>query len=343
MFLQQPVDLEDCIAVIIPMYRVGAYIEGVIRGIPAWVNLIVAVDDASPDDSAACAQAVGDPRLVLVRSEVNRGVGGAVLVGMQRAVELGATVLVKMDGDNQMPPEFLPRAVQPILEGKADYVKGNRFGDIDALRRMPFLRRMGNLGLSFLTKMASGYWNVFDPTNGYFALDADTFRALDLRRIHPRYFFESSLLVELNLQRAVVQEFVMPAHYAGETSSLSIPRVLAEFPWLLFKSFIHRLWLQYFALDFSVGSLFMVIGLLLCLGGGGWGVFAWNRSNLTGIPATTGTVMLAVLPLILGFQLLLQSVVFDVQSVPRQVRSCFAEVRQRRQRLRAAAALEPVG
>ncbi len=330
MFRQPPAEITERIAVIIPMYRVADYIQDVICGLPEWVDLIVAVDDASPDDSAARACALADPRLVLVSHASNCGVGAAVLNGMARAVELGATILIKMDGDNQMPAALLPRVVQPILEGRADYVKGNRFADSAAIRRMPFRRRMGNLGLSFLTKMASGYWNVFDPTNGYFAIDADTFAALDARRIHRRYFFESSMLVELNLQRAVVQEFSMPARYTGEPSSLSITRTLFEFPWLLLKSFLHRLWLQYFVLDFSVGSLFMVIGLLLTLAGAAWGIFAWNRSNLTGIPATTGTVMLAVLPVMLGFQLLLQSIVFDVQNVPRAVRSAYTIARQRR-------------
>lgn len=341
MFPQNNPPPAERIAVIIPMYRVASYIQDVIRGIPDWVHLIVAVDDASPDDSAGLARQVNDPRLVIVCHDQNQGVGGAMLTGMACALDLGATVLVKMDGDHQMPPEHLPAAVQPILEGGADFVKGNRFADMQALRSMPFLRRIGNLGLSFLIKMASGYWNVFDPANGYFAIDADVFRSLDRTRIHRRYFFESSLLVELNMQRAVIQEFSMPARYAGEISSLSIGRALLEFPWYLFKSFLHRLWLQYFVLDFSVGSLFLLAGSLLCLFGASWGAFAWDRSIRTGVVATTGTVMLAVLPLILGFQLLLQSIVSDVQNVPRAVRSRHAAARIRQINGLAAAPNDP--
>lgn len=318
---------EEKICVIIPMYRVAAHIQRVIRSLPAWVWRIVVVDDASPDDSARLALDSGDPRVVLVRHEQNQGVGGAVLSGFNRAVELGASVLVKMDGDGQMLPEYLDSMVRPILLGRADYVKGNRFYHTSAITRMPFLRRAGNMALSFLTKMASGYWNVFDPTNGYLAIDAGVYQALEQARIHRRYFFESSMLVELNLARAVVTEVTMPACYAGEDSSLSITRILWEFPFLLSRGFLRRIWFQYFVLDFSVGSLFMVLGALMTLFGLVWGGIWWGNSVLTGKIASTGTVMLAALPLILGFQLILQAIVFDVQNIPRAVVSRLAPLR----------------
>jgi len=196
-------------------------------------------------------------------------------------------------------------------------VKGNRFYHTRNIAQMPPMRRAGNMALSFMTKMASGYWNVFDPTNGYLAIDAQVFQELDQERIHPRYFFESSMLVELNLARAVVTEVTMPAHYAGEKSSLSLGRVLLEFPGLLVRGFVRRIWFQYFVLDFSVGSLLMVLGALMTLFGAVWGGIWWRNSILTGRTASTGTVMLAALPLILGFELLLQALIFDVQNTPR--------------------------
>ncbi|HEX2978799.1 MAG TPA: glycosyltransferase family 2 protein [Anaerolineaceae bacterium] len=318
------VDVDECVCVVIPMYRVAPYIQNVITSLPTWIWRIVAVDDASPDDSAAQVLALNDPRLVLVRNSTNQGVGGAMLTGMNQAVELGATVIVKVDGDGQMPVEYLDRLVQPILQGQADYVKGNRFYHTSEITRMPFVRRLGNISLSFLTKMASGYWNVFDPTNGYISIDAESYKTIDQEHIHRRYFFESSMLMELNLSRAVVCEVTMPARYAGEASSLSIPHVLTEFPPHLIKALFRRLWLQYFVLDFSVGSLFIVAGSLLTLFGLVWGAAWWRQSILTGRTASTGTVMLAVLPFILGFQMLLQSIVFDVQNVPRRVISRLA-------------------
>jgi dolichol-phosphate mannosyltransferase len=307
------------VCVVIPMYRVEPYIQDVIAGIPGWVWRIVVVDDASPDCSAEMALASGDPRIVLVRSEQNQGVGGAMLAGFSKVAELGGRVAVKMDGDGQMAPEFLWDMVEPLLAGRADYTKGNRFFHIDEVVHMPFVRRVGNLGLSFLTKLASGYWNVFDPTNGYLAIQLDTFRALDTRHIHRRYFFESSLLIELNLARAVISEVPMPARYQGETSSLSVSRSLFQFTYYLLRGFLRRLWLQYFVLDFSLGTLFLVVGLLLGLFGTAWGLYFWDKSIRTNIAASTGTVMIAVLPVILGFQLLLQALAYDIQNVPKTV------------------------
>lgn len=307
---------QEKICVVIPMYRAEASIQNVLRNLPDWIWKIVVVDDASPDRSAELALALGDPRLELVRHTQNQGVGGAMLSGYQRGVELGATVLVKMDADDQMDPAWLPQLLAPLLSGRADYAKGNRFVDVENVLRMPGLRRIGNLGLSLMTKAASGYWNIFDPTNGYTALDAEVFRRLDPKRIHRRYFFESSMLIELSIHRAVVQDVNIPARYSGEVSSLSIGRVLIEFPWLLLRGFLNRFWMQYFVLDFSLGTLYFVAGMLLFLFGCIWGGVFWARSILLGTIATTGTVMISVVGITLGFQLLLQGLAFETQNIP---------------------------
>ena len=230
---------------------------------------------------------------------------------------MGASVVVKMDSDGQMSPDNLMTLVEPILSGYADYAKGNRFFHTREIRKMPFTRRVGNLGLSFLTKIASGYWNIFDPTNGYIAISTNVFRNLDQNRINRRYFFETSLLFELSLARAVVIDIPMPARYHDEISSLSTLKSLFEFSYYLIHGMLRRLWLQYFVMDFSIASLYFIIGFVLCLFGGVWGVYAWQKSNLTHIAATTGTVMIAVLPVILGFQLLIQALAYDVQNVPK--------------------------
>ncbi len=256
---------------------------------------------------------------MIVHHEQNQGVGGAMLSGFAKAAEIGGRVAVKMDGDGQMAPAFLWEMVEPVLAGRADYTKGNRFFHIDEIVHMPIIRRVGNLGLSFLSKLSSGYWNVFDPTNGYVAINLDTFRALDTQRIHRRYFFETSMLIELNLARAVVTDVPMPARYRGEISSLSVGHSLFQFAYSLLRGFLRRLWLQYFVLDFSLGTLFLVVGLLMGLFGTIWGLYFWDKSIRTGIPASTGTVMIAVLPVILGFQLLLQALAYDIQNVPKTV------------------------
>ncbi len=312
---------QEMIGVVIPAYQVARHIEQVLAGIPAWVDRIVVVDDASQDGTADLAAGVRDPRLEVLRHSSNRGVGAAMLTGLDRAAEMGCTVVVKMDGDGQMDPALIRELVQPIVDGEADFVKGNRFADPWTLRRMPRVRRMGNLVLSFLTKISTGCWQVFDPTNGFFALDVSVFARLNRNLIHDRYFFESSLLLALRLEDAVILNIPMPANYGDETSSLSIGRVLLEFPFLLARQFARRIWLQYFVLGFSVASLFLLCGGLMVVFGAVWGGVAWAVSIRSNVPATTGTVMIAVLPLILGFELLIQTVVFDVTRVPTRPRS----------------------
>lgn len=307
---------KENIAVIIPMYRVEGHIQDVVQHIPDFVQHIIAVDDASPDQSGARLTTLKDTRLQLITHHKNRGVGGAMLTGFSKALELGASIVVKVDGDGQMPADHMPDLLQPILDGDADYAKGNRFTSSRSITRMPFIRRMGNLALSFVVKACSGYWNLFDPTNGYFALDAHMLKNLDLDRLHQRFFFEISLLNELNRNRAVVVDVPIPATYENQVSSLSIPRTLFEFPPLLLLAWLRRIWWQYFTFDFSVGSLFLVTGTLLTTFGGVWGIIWWVRSMLTNTVTTTGTVMIAVLPIILGVQLLLQFLALDIQSVP---------------------------
>ncbi len=179
-----------------------------------------------------------------------------------------------------------------------------------------------------MAKLGSGYWNVFDPNNGYLAIDADVFQRLDKSMLHPRYFFETSLLVELNIIRAVVEEISMPAIYAGEPSSISTIQVISTFPGLLISRFMRRIWLQYFVMSFSVGSIFMTLGSLMSLFGIIWGAVWWRKSIITGIPATAGTVMVASLPLILGFQMLIQALTLDIQSIPKTTLSSRAGLRQ---------------
>jgi dolichol-phosphate mannosyltransferase len=306
------------VAVVIPTYRAAPHIAGVIRGIPEWVRTIVVVDDCSPDDSAAIAGALGDARVRVVRHEVNQGVGGATLTGYREALRLGARVLVKMDADGQMDPAALPALVGPVLRGEADYTKGNRFLHARELRQMPFVRRFGNLGLSFITKASTGYWRMFDPTNGYTALHASVAGVLDDRAIARRYFFETSLLLELSMHRAVVRDVFIPARYGTEQSHLSEWKALLGFPPRQLRGLLRRLWTQYFLRDFGLMPMFLLAGLAAFGFGIVFGAFSWYRSASTGVPASTGTVMLSVLPIIVGVQFLLQAITLDVQAEPQQ-------------------------
>ncbi len=306
------------ICVVIPMYKAQDHIVQVLVGIPAFVRSIVVVDDCSPDASLERAQAVANERVYFVYHTQNQGVGGAMLSGYRKAIELGAEVIVKIDADDQMDPDYLFPLIAPILTGEADYTKGNRFLHARQLRSMPLLRRIGNVGLSFLTKLASGYWNIFDPTNGYTAIHAALIPLLDESAIDRHYFFESSMFIELGLMRAVVRDIYIPARYGGEKSSLSERKALIEFPPRLFKGFLRRIWLQYFLRDFGILSVYLMSGIVLLLFGFIFGMFNWIHNAQLDVPTPIGTVMLAAMPVILGVQFLLQANLLDIQNVPSQ-------------------------
>jgi len=307
------------IVVVVPAYRVANHIGRVINNIPAFVQHIVIVDDCCPNGTAQEVQRYLSPRVRLAQHAANQGVGGAMLTGYAIALKLGADIVVKMDGDDQMDASHLPSLLLPIIRGEADYTKGNRFIHSYALQHMPFARRIGNFGLTFLTKLASGYWNIFDPNNGYIAIHSKVLRLLNTDLISRRYFFETSMLLEMRRLQAVVMDIPLPARYGDEVSSLSLRRVFLTFPSKLLNGWLHRLGRQYFLYDFTAVSLLMLLSLPLLLFGIIWGAIKWYISYSQGIIATTGTVLLAVLPIILGIEFLVQALVLDIASVPRRV------------------------
>jgi dolichol-phosphate mannosyltransferase len=319
--MAQPFDFASYqIAAVVPAYRVERDIEAVLCELPPYIKYVIVVDDASPDRTpeliAGLAQR--DARILLLRHERNQGVGAAMVTGFRRALELGADVIVKIDGDGQMDIDRLPELLTPLLLGKADYAKGNRFRDFAALRRMPISRRIGNMGLAFLSKAATGYWNLFDPTNGFVAIRADVLAQLPLDQIDHTYYFETSMLANLYLLGAVVKDIPMPARYKGEVSSLSIQRVLFEFPGKLLATLIRRLTLKYFLYDFSMVTVYLLTGVPLLLFGVIFGAIKWIHYAGEGIPAPTGTVILPTLCVLLGIQLLLSAIESDLRSVPRE-------------------------
>ena len=245
---------EKRIAVVIPAYQVEKKIVSVIESLPDFITFFVVVDDASTVAVSTLLSEVADPRLTLIRHKTNQGVGGAMLTGYHKAVELGAEIMVKVDGDGQMDPRYITQLVQPILDDAADYCKGNRFAHAEELKAMPFWRRVGNLTHSYLTKLASGYWHVFDPTNGYTAMRASTFSALDLSLVSRNYFFETSLLIVLRLQDAVVKDISIPAIYEDEVSGMSHLETVVTFPLFLLRDGLRRIWIQYFLKKISTCS-----------------------------------------------------------------------------------------
>jgi glycosyltransferase involved in cell wall biosynthesis len=314
---QEHFPLSD-VAVVIPCYRCAQTIEEVIDQIPETVGHIICVDDASDDDTPAALIRLNaaHKRVTVVTHETNQGVGGATATGYRKALELGARIIVKLDSDGQMNPAFIPALIAPIEAGEADYCKGNRFFDIDSVRAMPAVRLVGNAGLSFISKLSSGYWDLLDPTNGYTAIHAEVAALLPLNKLHKRYFFESDMLFRLSTFEARIVEQPMETRYGDETSHLSPLHALLTFPTLHLRNLTKRIGYTYFLRNFSAASLNLLGGLALGLSGFAIGVAAWLESSATGTPATAGTVMLGAMPLLIGIQLCLAFLQHDVARVP---------------------------
>ena len=308
------------IAVVIPCYRVEHEIGTVLASLPRYIKRIIVVDDASPDGTAEIVAGLAkkDRRIILIRHMTNQGVGGAMRTGFQKALELGSQIVVKIDGDGQMDLTYLPDLLHPLIDGRADYAKGNRFRDFQSLQKMPLIRRVGNMGLGFLAKAATGYWNLFDPTNGFVAIRAGVLAQLPLNRIDRTFFFETSMLANLYLLGAVIRDVPMPARYQGEKSNLSVRRVLFEFPFKLLQTYLRRLVLKNLIYDFSMASIYFGVGVPLLLFGLVFGIIKWVDYASRNIPAPTGTVMLPTLSVLLAIQFIVAAIEIDLRSTPKE-------------------------
>jgi glycosyltransferase involved in cell wall biosynthesis len=303
------------ITVVIPAFKVKAQILEVIKSIGPEVNKIIVIDDACPESSGQYVKTnVIDPRVEVIFHEANLGVGGSVKTGYKRALELNSDVTVKIDGDGQMDTTRISQLTMPIIQGLADYSKGNRFFDVEAVRSMPKIRIFGNLGLSFLTKLSSGYWRIFDPANGFTAINLEKLKSLPLHKIDNGYFFESDLLFRLNLLDAAVLDIEMPAIYNNEKSNLKISRVMFEFPAKHFRNLVKRIGYTYYLRDFNLASIELPLGLFL--GGFGLilGAFSWTKGLVTSSPTQTGTLILIAMSVLGGLQLVLAFLSYDTNN-----------------------------
>ncbi len=307
------------IAVVIPSYKVTRHILDVIAGIGPEVSRIYVVDDQCPDRSGDFVRAhCQDARVTVLEHEANQGVGGAVMTGYRAAIADGAKVIVKVDGDGQMDASLIPAFVAPILAGEADYTKGNRFFNLERISAMPPVRLFGNAVLSLLTKLSSGYWDLFDPTNGYTAIHADCARYLPFDKISRRYFFETDMLFRLNTLGAVVVDVPMDAVYGDEVSNLKVSRIVTEFATKHVRNFLKRLFYNYYLRNMSLASIELPLGMLLVLFGALYGGSHWLQSARSDVATPAGTVMVAALPVIMGVQLILAFLAYDIASVPRR-------------------------
>ena len=310
-------NLNLSVAVVIPSYKVCQHILALLEDIGPEVHKIYVVDDHCPEGSGDHVEThCKDPRVTIIRHMHNQGVGGAVMSGYRAAIDDGMDIIVKVDGDGQMDPALISDFIGPILLGEADYTKGNRFFDLEELRVMPKIRLFGNALLSFINKFSSGYWNLFDPTNGFTAIHRDVAKHLPFAKISKRYFFETDILFRLNILRAVVVDVPMDAKYGVEVSGLKVSKVMGEFFFKHVRNFFKRIFYSYYLRDMSLASIELPLGVLSFLFGSLYGWFQWAHSAKEGLQTPAGTVMLSALPVILGVQLILAFLGHDINAVP---------------------------
>jgi glycosyltransferase involved in cell wall biosynthesis len=302
------------VAVVVPAYDEQELVVTTLAGIPAFVDRVYVVDDASRDATVERARASGDQRVEVVVHDRNEGVGAAIVTGYKRALADGVDVTCVMAADNQMDPADLVTLVGPVARGEVDYAKANRLVTGEAWKLIPRTRYLGNAALSFLTKIASGYWHVADSQSGYTAISRATLAALDLDRVYRRYGFPNDLLVHLNVVSARVRDFPSrPIYGVGERSGIRYRHVVPKISWLLCKAFFWRMREKYVIRDFHPLVLFYALGFLATLAGIVLGCVELGY-RAAGYEVSVGTVVLIALLLISGSQFTLFAMWFDMES-----------------------------
>lgn len=305
------------VAVIIPAYKVKEHIAEVVGSIGPEISSIIVVDDACPEESGDyILSASKDKRLIILKHPINLGVGAAMKTGYRHALNAGMDIVIKIDGDGQMDAAKINTLIKPLIQDAADYTKGNRFYYTDQIRLMPKNRIIGNIALSFFSKLSSGYWNIFDPNNGFTAINSSTLERINLEKISDRYFFESDMLFHLNLARAVVLDVAMPPVYGDEISNLSIGKTLFEFPLRHTRNLFKRIFYSYVLRDFTIATLSLFAGLGLTAFGTTLAAYNFFHSQSLEQATPTGTLVLILMTSLSGLQLLLSFLSYDIQSTP---------------------------
>jgi glycosyltransferase involved in cell wall biosynthesis len=302
------------VAVVVPAFDEERLVGETIRGIPDFVDTILVVDDASRDGTVTAVEAVGDPRVQILRHERNAGVGAAIATGYRRALEQEIDVTCVMAADNQMDPSELRELVDPIVRGEVEYAKANRLVSGAAWNVIPRTRYLGNAMLSLLTKIASGYWHIADSQAGYTALSLAALQRLELDELYPRYGFPNDMLVHLNVQNARARDVPSrPIYDVGERSGIKLRSVVPRISWLLVKGFWWRMGQKYVIRDFHPLVFFYAFGALMLAVGFVLGLVELGL-RIAGNAITPATIVLVAVLLIAGLQMTLFAMWFDMEA-----------------------------
>jgi glycosyltransferase involved in cell wall biosynthesis len=235
------------IGVVVPAYNEEKFVGTVINTVPGFVDKIFVVNDASTDHTGQILlkESVKNNRVVAITRSERGGVGAAIITGHKAALEEGVDVIAIMAGDGQMDPDFLPNLLEPVVEGRADYAKGNRLSNHKHREEMPVWRAFGNYILTNINRISTGYYHISDPQDGYTAISTKILKKLDLDGIEKGYAFENDMLIRLNCIDAKVVDIPHPAVYRGEKSKIRYPRFIIRTSWIFLKGFIWRIWMKY--------------------------------------------------------------------------------------------------
>jgi glycosyltransferase involved in cell wall biosynthesis len=302
------------IGVVVPAYNEERLIQETIDGIPAYVDKIYVINDASTDSTADIINNVTDPRVVPIHHEVNKGVGAAIINGYKHSLADKMDLVAVMAGDNQMDPAELPKLIMPIIENKADYAKGNRLLSKQMRQGMSPWRAFGNSLLSMITKIGSGYWNVADPQNGYTVISRTALEAIDLDSIYTYYGYCNDILLKMNAFGMRVIDVTMPARYGSEKSKIKYGKFICKVAPMIFRGFLWRLKMKYMVLDFHPLVLFYFAGMVLCPLGLLFGLWIILQRLEFHMRISQNYPLLDVFISLVGMQFLFFAMFFDMQA-----------------------------
>lgn len=305
------------ISVVIPAYNEEKLIEKTVETIPDFVDYIIVVNDTSTDSTLEKLHDISqkNKKLKVISNAKNLGVGGSLKVGYRYALdETDADTVGVVSGDAQCDPKSLKPMLAVLEEEKVDYVKGNRFFYLEELKTMPKYRRLGNIFASILTKFSTGYYSISDTQMGFGFFRRSILEKINFDLIRERYDYENSMLIALSIASAKVKDHPVPAIYGEETSSIDFLPTVARTLRTVWVGFWQRIFYKYILYSFHPIALFLIGGLVLTTFGFIFGLFVTYERIAHQLSPSTGTVMLVVLPLFLGFQLLLTAVTMDMNN-----------------------------
>ena len=305
------------IIAVMPCYKSSEIAPLIAKDVIKFVDKLICVDDFCPDSTGEKVRNfVRSDKLDFIFHDFNKGIGGAMKRGYSYALKFEPEIIIKIDSDGQMDPYLIPKLIEPIIKGSYELTKGNRFTNPKSIRKMPLIRLIGNVGLGFITKLSTGYWELFDPTNGFIALRSEVLNEISLEKVDNGYFFETDLLFRCSLSNILISEIAMEAVYANEKSNLNPLKEFFRFLYKHINIFFKRFTYQYFLLDFNPGSLRLCLGFILGVFSLFIGIRSFTYYGSQNLETPLGIQILFLATSLICNQLVISFIYYDVSQKP---------------------------